>query len=65
MKGFYSFATISWMKFRVAMKPLGDKSVFELRLSKKFMTVSPILILLIDAIKSLATVFLSFNAGFF
>jgi hypothetical protein len=30
------------------MKPLGDSSVLDERLSKKFMTVSPILILLIS-----------------
>lgn len=44
------------------MNPLGDKSVLEDRLSKKFMTVSPILMELIEATRS---GFLSLLAGIF
>jgi hypothetical protein len=41
----------------IAIKPFGERSVFEDRFSKKFMTVSPMLMLLMVTIKS---AFLSF-----
>jgi hypothetical protein len=47
MKDFCSRAIISWIKVSIDVKPLGDRSVLEERLSKKFITVSPILIELI------------------
>ncbi len=52
MKGFYSSAIMSCTKLSKLMKPLGDRSVLEDRLSKKFITVSPMFALLISCRRS-------------
>lgn len=53
MNALYSLAMASCTKVSIAIKPLGDKSVFEEILSKNDITVSPILIVFIEAIKSI------------
>jgi hypothetical protein len=42
----------SWMKESIALKPFGERSVFDEILSRKAITVSPMFIWLIEAIKS-------------
>lgn len=53
MKVLYSLAIASWMKESIAMKPLGERSVLEEMLRRKAMTVSPILMVLTLAMRSL------------
>lgn len=43
---------MSWTKLSMAMKPLGERSVLDERFNRKFITVSPMLMLLIELTKS-------------
>ncbi len=52
MKGFCSRAIMSWTKESRLMKPLGDMSVLEERLRRKFITVSPMFKVFINCNRS-------------
>jgi hypothetical protein len=52
MNTLYSFYIASWMKLSMAMNPFGERSVLDEMLSRNAITVSPILIVLIEAMKS-------------